>query len=351
VPESVTASHTPSKGHYAKLSSSELDNEPVRRRGSREGGGGAGGELELPSLSHIQSPPAAAAAADTHSTPLGGVGRKIHKYRQDSIPRSNDDELGHGGVEGSMVDIDDLPDNIEEEEDEMDVLEMQQHAAEVPLPRRGRRSSFNEVDFHRQNPIRGQLLTYFMESLDKIVNEPFLYFAKRPDPVSLHLAMEYIANNEQSDTIFIVHFADDRDICMKSMKEAGLKNTVSAANATNAVSLSEAESTAVEQEHTHGHEGESHQMLNEDEVQFREILLRNMSIPTFHLPPHLTTAHDDDMSNKANGNERERDRDGDGDGEEEMYLYESQGMKLRCALPVDARKLVDYVSILDTFYT
>ena len=272
-------------------------------------------------------------------------GRISNQYRQDSIPRSegggNDTTgAGAGASEEIMVDIDDLPDNVED-----DGMYDMQYASEVPLPRRGRRSSFNEIDFHKKNPLRGQLLSYFMKSLDKIVNEPFLYFAKRPDPVSLHLAMEYIANNELNDTIYIVHFADDRELCKISLKEAGittsLTNTIEPTTTTIAGDVEHSE-------HTNNNSDDDDKSINEDELKYREILLQHMSMPTFRL------STDDNGMESYNHGDNNSDHDSNkanGEGNDDMFIYESQGTKLRSALPSDARRLVDYVSILDTFYT
>lgn len=77
-------------------------------------------------------------------------------------------------------------------------------------PRRGRRSHFNDAEFCERNPLQGKMLEYCIRSLDNIVSEPFVYFAKRPDPISIHTAIEYISNNELTDTIYVIHFVDDR---------------------------------------------------------------------------------------------------------------------------------------------
>jgi hypothetical protein len=49
-----------------------------------------------------------------------------------------------------------------------------------------------------------------MSSLDEIVGTPFVYLAKRSDPINLHAAVEYISSNESTNNIFVVHFVDDR---------------------------------------------------------------------------------------------------------------------------------------------
>ena len=79
-------------------------------------------------------------------------------------------------------------------------------------PRRGRVLSFDDEEIIMNRPIHGKLLSYCMDELDKIVSEPFVYFAKRPDPISIHMAMEYISSNEQSDIIYVIHFVDDRNL-------------------------------------------------------------------------------------------------------------------------------------------
>jgi hypothetical protein len=80
------------------------------------------------------------------------------------------------------------------------------------VQKRGRRHSFDENEFRKKNPSRFKLLAYLMKSLDSIVSEPFVYFAKRADPISMHNAVQYICDNELSDNIYIVHFVDDRKI-------------------------------------------------------------------------------------------------------------------------------------------
>lgn len=217
------------------------------------------------------------------------------------VPGFDADGANKGEVELTAVAIVELP--YEQEivyEDVPDEADIDRDANEVALPRRGRRNSFDETEFKKENPIRGLVLNYFMESLDKIVEEPFLYFAKRPDPASLHLAMEYISNNELSDTIYVVHFVDDRSIYPKIFDATGAYTVES--------KLEDVpESTRV----------------SEDDIKYRELLLRNISALRF-----------DDVE-ASNDSSFVRDN-----------LFDS----FEPFLPEDARRLAQYVSILDTFY-
>ena len=177
-------------------------------------------------------------------------------------------------------------------DEEVEMIEMAKKAGNIPLPRRGRRASFNELEFVDAHPIRGRMLSYCMKSLDDIVNEPFLYFAKYPDPVSLHLAMEYITNNEQSDTIYIVHFVDDRAL-RKQLQQESVYST--------------------------------------KQVEENMVLIKGLSTK---LNKHMNEDdhhHDTDHCNGDNT---------------ELSLP-----LLRGALPPEARRLMNYVSILDSFYT
>lgn len=58
--------------------------------------------------------------------------------------------------------------------------------------------------------LTSRVLNYCMKRLDDIVSEPFVYLCKGPDPVAVHLALEYITNNEVTNQIYVVHFVDDR---------------------------------------------------------------------------------------------------------------------------------------------
>jgi hypothetical protein len=67
-----------------------------------------------------------------------------------------------------------------------------------------------ELETIMSKQVVGQVLTYFMTSLDAIVSEPFVYLAKGCDPIAVHQVVEYIAANELSNHIFVVHFVDNR---------------------------------------------------------------------------------------------------------------------------------------------
>ena len=61
-----------------------------------------------------------------------------------------------------------------------------------------------------RGPVLGGVLSYLMSSLDRLASAPFAHLAKGGDPISLHHAVEYITANEMTNTIFILHFVDDR---------------------------------------------------------------------------------------------------------------------------------------------
>ncbi len=72
-----------------------------------------------------------------------------------------------------------------------------------------RTESVIELEGILVRPVMGRALTYLMNSLDNIVSAPFVYLAKGSDPISVHLAVEYICANELSNNIYVVHFVDD----------------------------------------------------------------------------------------------------------------------------------------------
>lgn len=158
------------------------------------------------------------------------------------------------------------------------------------FPRYQNMSAEDHADYAAKFPIRSKLLTAVMSSLDSIVSEPFVYFAKRPDPVSIHMALEYIVANEQSNNIFVVHFVDDRLLCRNVQNEV------------------RAEGGLQNQEQVDG-------QVPED--RFCQLFLQKV-VP----------------------------RNDDGELYEEGYMEQS----LRDALPVSAMQVVNYVTIIDTFY-
>eukprot|EP01033_Poteriospumella_lacustris_P001254 gene1254-915_t len=74
-----------------------------------------------------------------------------------------------------------------------------------------RSNSLVEMDrIIMRRSLTSRVLNYCMKRLDDIVSEPFVYLCKGPDPVAVHLALEYITNNEVTNQIYVVHFVDDR---------------------------------------------------------------------------------------------------------------------------------------------
>jgi hypothetical protein len=87
------------------------------------------------------------------------------------------------------------------------------HNSHLSLPAFDTRKprTVNEMEqIIRRRPLMGKLLNYFMTSLDNITSAPFVYLCKKPDPISIHHAVEYITNNEMTNFIYVVHFVDDR---------------------------------------------------------------------------------------------------------------------------------------------
>jgi amino acid transporter len=60
-------------------------------------------------------------------------------------------------------------------------------------------------------PHVGNVLKHCITALDKLVDTPFVYLAKKADPDSILHAIEYICSNELTNTIYVVHFCDDRN--------------------------------------------------------------------------------------------------------------------------------------------
>lgn len=118
------------------------------------------------------------------------------------------------------------------------VLEKMETGGTITVPdksqkvrlKRGRRNSFDENHFKRSHPTRFKILNSLMTTLDQVVGEPFVYFAKRADPISLHNALQYIIENELSDNIYIVHFVDDREILnsRKLIRKKSVKDVTTA---------------------------------------------------------------------------------------------------------------------------
>jgi hypothetical protein len=73
-----------------------------------------------------------------------------------------------------------------------------------------RNDSVAEMEVVLRAPVLKQIMHHLMSSLDSIVSTPFVYLAKGSDPISLQLAVDYIAANELTKNIIVVHFVDDR---------------------------------------------------------------------------------------------------------------------------------------------
>jgi hypothetical protein len=60
--------------------------------------------------------------------------------------------------------------------------------------------------------IKFKCLEFFMESLENIVITPIVYLCKGLDPIALNLALEYVATNELTSNIIVLHIVDDRNV-------------------------------------------------------------------------------------------------------------------------------------------
>lgn len=97
-----------------------------------------------------------------------------------------------------------------------------------------RKDSLAEMESVLRVPVLKKIMYHFMSSLDAIVATPFVYLAKGSDPVSLQLAVEYIASNELTSNIIVVHFVDDRKSANLHNKIVRRFSTVGAMNAVEA---------------------------------------------------------------------------------------------------------------------
>jgi hypothetical protein len=184
------------------------------------------------------------------------------------------------------------------------------------LPTRAHSLSFNEDLFRMESPLRGRVLQRLTKALDGIVNEPFAYFMGRADPISLHLAMRYIITNEASDLIYVIHFVDDRALYHKPLH------------------IEEQE-----EEKAGDHEEETKEVLEDTEgcivqgqLLIQRLLLRDMGIiddETLH-----QTVSKDEVDER-------KDCDEDEDASRNYYAH----------LPAECKHIMDYVAILDTYYT
>jgi hypothetical protein len=60
--------------------------------------------------------------------------------------------------------------------------------------------------------VKFQCLEFFMESLEKIVVTPIVYLCKGLDPIALNMALEYVAMNELTSNVIVLHVVDDRKV-------------------------------------------------------------------------------------------------------------------------------------------
>lgn len=168
------------------------------------------------------------------------------------------------------------------------------------------------------NPLMGRMLTYCMNSLDTILTSPFAFLVKAGDPVSIHLAVEYMYANELSNNIYIIHFVDDRTTLHQ---ENALRKLYATKAATKGISDAlSAENIEKFEKHRAGY------------------LLKKFS-----------TEHRDIISSTATHEELFLDHQEGG----ATSVMDEKDFGLRPALhglPPNAQKIVRIVSVIDTFY-
>jgi len=71
-------------------------------------------------------------------------------------------------------------------------------------------AAVDDVQDMLNSPQIGAALQFFMGALDAVVDAPFVYLAKKADPISLINAIDYICENELTNKIYVVHICDDR---------------------------------------------------------------------------------------------------------------------------------------------
>lgn len=198
--------------------------------------------------------------------------------------------------------------------------------------------------FRSLSPVMGRALRASMDALDGIVSEPFVYFIKRPSPVSIHLAVEYIASNESSDCIYIVHFADDRRLCESVLGNVRIDLEGQERLDSCCDSVLESYHQALLQQ-TFPLDSSIGGALNAargaDVLSLREDLLVKQG-PQSEEGKRLMDLVDEEMARS-----REVGRD-DADPS-----FPNQGKlpeQVRRTLPTGAKQVVDYTSIIDTFY-
>jgi hypothetical protein len=80
-------------------------------------------------------------------------------------------------------------------------------------PARVRAGTLDKLDhLMYTSRLKFKCLEFFMESLEKIVITPMVYLCKGLDPIALNMALEYVARNELTSNIIVLHIVDDRPV-------------------------------------------------------------------------------------------------------------------------------------------
>ena len=111
---------------------------------------------------------------------------------------------------GSIVENLNLTTNTTEGESNVD---------ENPSESRIRAGTLDKLDHMMYtHQIKFKILEFFMESLENIVGSPIVYLCKGLDPIALNLALDYVATNELTNNIIVVHIVDDRQVIKSHTK-------------------------------------------------------------------------------------------------------------------------------------
>jgi hypothetical protein len=175
-----------------------------------------------------------------------------------------------------------------------------------------RSNSLVEMDrIIMRRSLTSRVLNYCMKRLDDIVSEPFVYLCKGPDPVAVHLALEYITNNEVTNQIYVVHFVDDRQAMQMNNR---VVNACKTAGQRHPCPSDPAVSTE--------HDDDNEEVMVEHQQKGTALMLRMFT------ERHPETGHDE------NGGEEGFDLD-----------------RVLRMMPSKAKQLMHLVHIIDTFYT
>ncbi len=77
---------------------------------------------------------------------------------------------------------------------------------------RVRATTLDKLDQMMTNRLKFKCLEFFMESLENIVAPPVVYLCKELNPIALNLALDYVATNELTSNIVVVHIVNDRKV-------------------------------------------------------------------------------------------------------------------------------------------